>query len=380
MPEAKGWSAAWLGVVAAGLTLAACATPRYAPAPPPRHYPPRPPAQAPKPHAPPPRAEAPVSPTPELARVEELPGWATEDHRAALRAFQAGCRITTDTALYQLCRQARSMDAFSDDDARVFFERNFRPRAIQGQGVLTGYFVPEYEAREAPIPPFVAAVLPKPDDLPPGKGLYADRATIEAEPPNLALAWMKPEDLFFMQVQGSGVLDFPDGRRVKASFAASNNQPFTPIAVPLRQRGELSASNSSAGSVHGWLADHRGPDADAVMDLNARYVFFSLGPDDGRDPPGTAGLPLPPGRAIAVDPSQHVMGGVYWISADAPVLNGAALAYRRLVMALDTGGAIKGPVRADLYVGRGDAAGVEAGHIRHALRMYELVPATGSGW
>ena len=378
MPDRKGWSA-WLGVIAASLTLAACATPRYEP--PPRHHHPHPPAPAPKPYAPPPRAEPqPVSPTPELAHVADLPGWADEDHLGALHAFQAGCRITTDQALYALCRQARAMDAGDDGEARVFFERNFRPRAVQGQGVLTGYFVPEYEARSDPVPPFLAAVRPKPADLPPGKGLYDDRATIEAQPPNLALAWMKPEDLFFMQVQGSGVLDFPDGRRVKALFAASNNQPFTPIAVPLRQRGALTASNSSAGSVHGWLADHRGPDADAVMDLNARYVFFTFAPDDGRDPAGSAGLPLPPGRAIAVDPSQHVMGGVYWISADAPVLNGAALAYRRLVMALDTGGAIKGAVRADLYVGRGDAAGVEAGHIRHALRMYELVPATGSGW
>ncbi len=124
------------------------------------------------------------------------------------------------------------------------------------------------------------------------------------------------------------------------------------------------------------LADHRGPEADAVMDLNRRYVFFQVAPDDGRQPVGTAGLMLTPGRSIAVDVSLHPLGGLYWIDADAPTLRGAATDYRRLAVALDTGGAIKGQVRADLYVGRGKAAGVEAGHIRHALRLYQLVPAS----
>ncbi len=313
-------------------------------------------------------------PTPEYRRVADLPGWAQDDHAAAFAAFQAGCRITKDPDLYVVCRRARAVGPLDDAAAKAFFQDNFRPRAVQGQGLMTGYFVPEYEAREDPVAPFTAAVRPRPADLPPGAGLYADRATIEAAPADNALAWMKPEDLFFMQIQGSGVLDFPDGHRMKATFAGTNGQPFTPIAVPLRQRGALTAAGSSGGAVRAWLADHRGPEADAVMDLNARYVFFNIGPDDGREPAGTAGIPLPPGHAIAVDLSAHPMGGLFWLDAEEPSLSGAAPAYRRLAMALDTGGAIKGSVRADLYVGRGPAAGVEAGHIRHVLRMYELAP------
>jgi membrane-bound lytic murein transglycosylase A len=353
----------WLGALLACLTLAACVTPRYpvAPAPPPRPYAPLQPTPSP-------------APTGALLPLADLPGWSAEDHAAGLRAFQAGCRVTTDPALFDLCRQARAQGPLGEDAARAFLEAHFRARALDGEGLLTGYFVPEYEAREAPVEPFTAPVRPRPADLPPGGAPYADRAAIEAEPADDALAWMRPEDLFFMQVQGSGVLDFPDGRRLRASFAGGNGQPFTPIAAPLRQRGALTNANSSGPGIRAWLADHRGPEADAVMQLNRRYVFFSLGPDNGLDPAGAAGLPLPAGRAIAVDPSQHPLGGLYWIDADAPVLNGAALTYRRLAMALDIGGAIKGSVRADLYVGRGDAAGVEAGHIRHALRLYQLTP------
>ncbi len=111
------------------------------------------------------------------------------------------------------------------------------------------------------------------------------------------------------------------------------------------------------------------------MDQDPRYVFFAISMDDGREPAGTAGEPLIAGRSIAVDQSLHALGGAYWIDADSPTLAGAPTLYRRLVMALDTGGAIKGAVRADLYLGRGDAAGDEAGRVRHVLKLYALVPS-----
>jgi membrane-bound lytic murein transglycosylase A len=110
------------------------------------------------------------------------------------------------------------------------------------------------------------------------------------------------------------------------------------------------------------------------MQLNPRYVFFKVSADDGQEPVGSAGVPLPPGRAIAVDPGVTQMGGLYWIDAQAPVLVGAFPTYRRIVTALDTGGAIKGPARADLYLGKGPAAGLEAGRIRHTLKLYALRP------
>jgi membrane-bound lytic murein transglycosylase A len=143
----------------------------------------------------------------------------------------------------------------------------------------------------------------------------------------------------------------------------------------MRAQGLLSADQVSAQAIHDWLADHRGPDADALMRLNPRYAFFALGPDDGRPPVGAANVPLPAGRAAAVDPADHAMGELLWIDAESPVLAGAFPSYRRLVTALDTGGAIRGPVRADLYLGEGAAAGVEAGRIRHTLRLWRLAPA-----
>jgi membrane-bound lytic murein transglycosylase A len=142
----------------------------------------------------------------------------------------------------------------------------------------------------------------------------------------------------------------------------------------MRDKGLLAANDTSGDAIRAWLADHRGAQADAIMRLNPRYVFFTLAPDDGSEPVGAAGVPLPAGHAIAVDPAEHAMGEVIWIDAAAPILNGAFPRYQRLVIALDTGGAIKGKVRADLYMGRGPAAGAEAGRVRHSLRMYRLIP------
>jgi membrane-bound lytic murein transglycosylase A len=154
----------------------------------------------------------------------------------------------------------------------------------------------------------------------------------------------------------------------------TNGLPFVAVGGILRQRGDLPAKGASADAVHTWLADHRGPEAEALMDQDPRYVFFRIAPDDGREPAGTAGISLVAGRSIAIDPGFHDFGGAYWIDADSPTLSGAAALYRRLVMALDTGGAIKGPARADLYLGRGPQAGDEAGRVRHVLKLYALVP------
>jgi membrane-bound lytic murein transglycosylase A len=354
-----------LTAVAPLLLLAACATPQYAPAPSPRA------AHPPPTYAAPPQTAQQEATVPLAA----LPGWDAEDHAAALSAFAAGCGVARDRAAAAICEQARALAGLDDAQARAFLEQHLVARRIGEEGLLTAYYAPEYEARETPAPPFTAPVRPRPSALEALEPL-GDRAAIEADPPERALAWMKPEDLFFMQIQGSGLLDFPDGRRLKATFALSNGQPFVPIAPILRQRGDLAPAGASGGGVHAWLAEHRGPEADALMRQDPRYVFFAVAPDDGREPVGSAGAPLLPGRAIAVDAGVHDLGGAYWIDADSPTLDGAAPRYRRLVMALDTGGAIKGVVRADLYLGRGQAAGEEAGRVRHDLRLYALMPAS----
>lgn len=301
-----------------------------------------------------------------------MPGWAEEDHLAAFRAYQAGC--ATDRNAGAICRHARELVQVDADAARRFLEQSFRAVPVGDDfGLLTAYFAPEYPARTQPDGEFTAPVRPRPADLDPAKP-YPDRTAIEKRSAGDALAWMRAEDLFFLQIQGSGTLIFPGGERRKAVYAAHNGRPFVGIATPMRQRGLLAEANTSGDAIRSWLSAHGGPEADAIMRLNPRYVFFALAADDGIDPPGAAGIPLPAGHAIAVDPAFHPMGGLYWIDARAPVLTDAFPAYRRLVVALDTGGAIRGNVRADLYLGRGTAAGVEAGRVRHSLRMYKLVP------
>jgi membrane-bound lytic murein transglycosylase A len=372
-----------VAIALCALILSACASAR--------------PPQAP-PSAAPPSVLTPEPPPPERSLpVSALPGWAGEDHAAAFAAFRETCGVARDAALARTCRGARAIGPLPEDQARRYFEANFRAKTTGAEGVLTAYFAPEYPARHIPDSEFSAPLRPTPTDLrvvdaglfdpvqagrpgaalDPGDGVlrpYPDRAGIEATSPGAALAWMRPEDLFFLQIQGSGVLTFADGARVKALYAANNGRPFVGVANPMRTRGLLAADNTSGEAIRGWLAAHRGPQAEEIMRLNPRYVFFRLAPDDGRQPVGAANVPLPPRRAIAVDPAFHAMGEPVWIDAEAPILKGAFPAYRRLVMALDTGGAIKGEVRADLYLGQGAVAGAEAGRVRHALRMYRLVP------
>ncbi|QUD86659.1 MltA domain-containing protein [Phenylobacterium montanum] len=384
-----------LAAIAAALAiLAACATAPPAPvAPPPIPAPPAQPAPSPAPPAAPPRS----TPPPRLSlHLADLPGWAQEDHAAALLAFEAGCSVAPNPDMAAACRRARNVGALGEAAARDFLEANFRAEPVGDGGLLTAYFAPEYEARASRRGEFTAPVRARPADLVlidlgqfdptlTGRKIsgrivggqlvpYPDRAAIEAAPADAPLAWMRPEDLFFLQIQGSGVLRLPEGRRLKAVYAGNNGRPFVGVANILRDRGALAAGDASAEAVRNWLAVHRGPEADAVMRQDPRYVFFRLEADDGAEPVGTAGVPLIPGRSLAVDPARHAMGGLYWIDAVAPTLNGAMPAYRRIAMALDTGGAIKGEVRADLYIGAGAAAGLEAGRVRHVLSLYALAP------
>ena len=309
-----------------------------------------------------------------------LPGWAQDDHAAALIAFAAGCGAARDPREARICQAAKVHGPFEESEARVFFERNFRPEPLSTPGLLTAYFTPVYEARDHADGEFTAPVRPRPVDLPRRRAdggpvaPYADRSLIECRPAHNALAWMRPEDLFFLQIQGSGVLAYPDGSQLRAVFDGSNGAPFLGLAAPMRHAGLLADADTSAETIHAWLAVNRGAKAEAVMRLNRRYVFFRLEPDDGIEPSGAAGQRLIPGRALAVDPARHGMGELLWLDASAPALAGAFPNYRRLAMALDTGGAIKGDVRADLYLGRGPEAGLEAGRVRHTLRLYRLTP------
>jgi len=359
-----------VGALSGVFLLSACATARG----PEQPANPEPPPSKPAPEAP---AKPPAEPPAVPASFAELKGWADADHAEAFAAYRATCQVAKDSGGAEICRRARFQPERLDDlAARAFFEANFRPERLEGDGVLTAYYAPEYTARREPDAEYSGPVRARPANHAALSG-RADRTAIETAGAGDVLAWMRPEELFFLQIQGSGVLTFPDGERVKALFAAHNDMPFSGVANSMRQRGLLAADNTSGEAIRAWLAANRGPAADEIMRLNRRYVWFRLAPDDGLHPAGAAGVPLPPDHAVAVDLSRHALGTVFWIEAEAPILTGAFPTYNQLVVALDTGGAIQGPVRADLYLGSGPEAGVEAGRVRHTLSMVRLVPKVG---
>ncbi|WP_426027378.1 MltA domain-containing protein [Brevundimonas sp. TWP2-3-4b2] len=335
-----------------------------------------------------PPAAGTVSPPPAPAEAlspATLPGWDHEDHLAAFEAWATGCTVAREAAARVQCARAmlikQTSKPVTPSAARTFLETGFTVVAAEtadgGPGLLTAYFAPEYAARTVADAEFDMPVLARPSGWTRGQTRPV-RSEIEADPLAASgappLAWMRAEDLFFMQIQGSGYLTLEDGSRVRAAYAADNGRPFTGIARPMAERGLLPPNGTSGDAIRAWLAAHRGNEAREIMALNARYIFFKLDPDDGGDPEGAAGIPLPARRAIAVDPASWRYGDAVWISADGGNLAGARSSYQGLVMALDTGSAIRGPVRADLYMGRGEAAGVEAGAVRHPLRMWRLVP------
>lgn len=353
----------------AALALTACVTPAPSPEPP---VPPETPSEPPPPLGPG------VSPT-------SLPGWAQEDHLAAVRTWSRACASARDAAYGPACQAAQALPSGDARAARAFLETWFVVERGEAEGLLTAYFAPEYEARRARTAEFDAPLLARPLDLVSdgaavqrdlGGGRlapYPPRAEID-ETDAAPLAWMRAEDLFFLQIQGSGYLTFEDGTRARAAFAAHNGHGFVGVARPMAERGLLPENGTSGEAIRAWLAAHRGAEAAEIMNLNPRYVFFRLEPDDGGDPAGAAGVPLTAGRSVAVDPTHWAYGDLIWIDAPMGDLVGAERGYRGLVVALDTGGAIRGPVRADLYLGRGAAAGLEAGRVRHPLRMWRLTP------
>ncbi|MFT3997192.1 MAG: MltA domain-containing protein [Asticcacaulis sp.] len=373
----------------AALTLAACAGS---------------PVKAPDVSGPAPTPTQPSEPTapvvtPPVATtlpLSALPGWEATDPFIALEAVRGACAYRQGRQYAKVC-DALKTEAFEQpEEIKGWLEARFRVERIEGEGLLTAYFVPEYLAMTSPTAEFSQAVRLKPADLvlidgsrlnPPQPGPkkvaarkvgdayvpYYTRAEIEARPVSEPAYYMRPEDYFFMQIQGSGYLTLEDGTRLMAAYAADNGQPFVGIARTLTDRGLMKKEETSGENIRQWLAANRGPVAQDVMNQNPRYTFFAI--DTTRmEPLGAAAIPLQGGSAIAVDPAFHQYGDLYWIDADAGTLNDAFPAYRRMVAALDTGGAIKGRIRADLYMGHGERAGKEAGRVKHKLRMWRIVP------
>ena len=323
----------------------------------------------------------------------EIPGWAEDDQSAALLAFRQSCRrilaLAPSAALppaglagrsqdwQTLCRQAGRLPAGDEGAARRFFEGAFQAYALSdaggSQGLFTGYYLPLVAGSRTPKPGYQAPLY----RAPPDPGAYS-RREIDAGAlagKGLELVWLaSPIDAFFVSVQGSAEVALSDGRSMRVGVAATNGRGYVAIGRILIDRGEIPAEQMSLQTLRAWLLAHPG-EAQGLMEQNPRYVFFrelpNVGPTGG-DPIGSQGAPLTAGRSLAVDAAFLPLGAPIFIETT----DGTGAALRRLMVAQDTGGAIKGPLRADVYWGGGPDSEALAGPMKSPGRLFLLLPRT----
>jgi membrane-bound lytic murein transglycosylase A len=304
-----------------------------------------------------------------LLDFADLDGWAADDHAAALAVFRNTCGDMPDPDWGTLCALAAE-----GHDPRIFFEMFFRPVLLEdGQEMLfTGYFEPQLRGALAPDDVFRFPIYALPTDIPADQP-WPTRAEIEdgaLSGKGLEIAWVDdPVDLFFLQVQGSGRISLPDGRVIRVGYAGANGWPYTSIGQELVRRGVYTADQVSAQVIRSWVA--RNPElGPALLRVNQSYVFFREVSEVPADlgPLGAMNRSVTTMRTIAVDPAFTPLGAPVWIEKD------GAEPLRRLMVAQDTGSAIKGAQRADIFFGTGMAAGVRAGRIKDGGRMVVLLP------
>lgn len=362
----------------------------------------------------------------------DLPGWRQDDPSQAFTAFRRsadhvrikpyktgslGVDFNTFAAAYA---EASQVEALGADEARAFFERHFAPALVmtrleegagdaspkQGTadepagGLVTGYYEPEVTASATHTSTYRVPMLSRPSDLvdvddgnrPPGMdpylafaratpdGLveYHDRPAIDAgvlARQGLEIAWLHDKvDLFFIQVQGSARLNMTDGSKRRVTYAAKSGQRFTAIGRVLAEAGEIPLEQVTMQSIRAWLKANPSR-VDEILHHNRSYVFFSWvdEADPTAGPIGAGKVPLTNGRSVAVDRLLHTFGTPFYI--DAPTLTAFdGLPFRRLMIAQDTGSAIVGPARGDLFAGSGDAAGEIAGVVKAPASFYALLP------
>lgn len=299
----------------------------------------------------------------------DLAGWDRDDHAEALAAFRETCDLIAGEAWGPLCRLARDVT-----DARSFFEVFFRPVVIGTPPALfTGYYEPELRGSRTRTARFAWPIYRRPPELSDttpwftrgeieGGGILAGRG--------LEIAWLEdPVEVFFLQVQGSGRIRLTDGSVIRVGYAGKNNQPYRSVGAELVRRGVYEPHQVSAQVIRNWV--RRNPaEGEALLNHNPSYVFFreipGLAPDRG--PIGAMMRPVTALRSIAVDPAHVPLGAPVWIE------KGGAFPLARLMVAQDTGGAIKGAQRADIFYGSGDRAGEMAGIVRDPGRLVTLLP------
>ena len=348
----------------------------------------------------------------------EIPGWVDDDQLAAYQTFRASCKsIATQhdapadsralsTTLREPCRAARAIEISDGARARAFFEENFVPLEIsrlgQDAGFVTGYYEPIIEGSRTENEVYNVPVYRRPSNLfmrgysqaspdLPNKGQvfrkigrrklvpYYDRGEIEdgvLDGRGIEIVWLKDQtDLLFAQIQGSARILLPDGSTVRINYDSYNGYPFTAVGRILVERGIFSKEEISMQKIREWMEGH--PDgARELRRQNRSYVFFrEVQLSDKEEAIGAQGIPLTPGRSIAVDKSLHVYGTPFFIAGELPIESERSKTpFRRLMIAQDTGSAITGPARADLYFGAGQEAGKVAGRLKSNMRFVMLVP------
>jgi len=348
----------------------------------------------------------------------DVPGWTDDDHLAAYRTFRASCKPIAakpdgspeakalGDSLRDPCRDARALDLSDGGKAKAFFEAHFQPVRISrlgdADGFVTGYYEPVLDGSRTQNEVYNVPVYRRPSNLfvrgfkqdapnLPNKGPvyrkigrrklvpYYDRAQIEdgaIEGRGLEIAWLKSQtDLLFMQIQGSARIQLDDGSTVRVNYDAYNGYPYTPVGRILIERGIIPREEMSMQRIRDWMEQNPN-EANEVRRQNRAYIFFRVVPLSDKDEAiGAQGIPLTPGRSIAVDKSLHVYGTPFFITGTLPIESEKSnTPFHRLMIAQDTGSAIVGPARADLYFGAGAEAGKISGRLKQTIQFVMLVP------
>ncbi|MBL8422644.1 MAG: murein transglycosylase A [Candidatus Accumulibacter phosphatis] len=347
----------------------------------------------------------------QAARWSDLPGWGDDDLAAAWPAFLLSCRALASRPQWPqwktACEEAKGLTSPSTAAIRRFLEARLQPWLLTNPdgstgGLVTGYYEPLLRGARTRGKPFLQPVLGVPADLltidlgavlPELKSMrlrgrldgnkvvpYYSRAEItsrEKDNPDRALLWVDdPVELFFLQVQGSGRVKLPDGSMTRLAYADQNGHPYQSIGRVLVDRGELTLDQASMQGIKQWARANPARVGE-LLNANPSYVFFreqaiksgQSGAAEG--PSGALGVPLTPERSIAVDPRHVPLGAPVFLSTSQPE---STTPLRRLVLAQDTGGAIRGVVRADLFWGFGAQAGTQAGRMKQQGQMWVLLP------
>ncbi|HEY0857723.1 MAG TPA: MltA domain-containing protein [Albitalea sp.] len=377
----RGWPALILGV------LAACASPPREASAPVEDKSPSPAAAAPQPAGLPPLAEIVRARSRWVAVAwSDLPGWDADAVSELWPALLRSCeRPGADWA--RVCSDARKGPPAGDAAARAWLQQRLVPYRVessegQAEGLITGYFEPLIEASRVARAGYRVPLYQAPSDLGSRKPYWTRQQvdTLSAAKAQLRgreLAFVAdPLDALILQIQGSGRLQLtePDGERklVRAAFAGHNEHPYKSVGRWLIEQGELKAEQASWPAIKAW-ARANPKRVNELLWSNPRMVFFREEPlpDPAIGPKGAQGVPLTPGRSIAVDAQSIPYGTPVWLDTTEPLSN---TPLRRVVMAQDTGSAITGAVRADYFWGWGEQAEAQAGRMKQPLRLWALWP------